>query len=123
NAGFSSADQYTLPVSGSTLLIPSGVQSTSCRVPPASMIDGGQYPGSLADSARQSPLTVSLSKATRTLPSPPTVTNSFCPSTSGWPANPHCGACTPYSFLRSFCHTTLPLAASRQRRSPIVPRV
>ena len=71
----------------------------SCRVPPAAMMMGAEYPGSESDdSARQTSAPVSLSNAT-TLASgcPPTRAMSRSPSTSGAPARPQVGISASYS--------------------------
>src|SRR6516164_1098735 len=119
----SSNDQYGLPVSASMPLIVMGSQTTSCRLPPASTIAGVPYPGSLFDNERHSSLPVSLSKATATLPSPPTRQMSFCPSTSGLQEKPQRGVSVLYSFFNSLDQTTVPFSASRQKRLPSAPSV
>src|SRR5438093_6397400 len=117
------AVQKSLPLSGSSELIDSGCQMISCFWPPASIIVGGQYPGSLAERARQSSLPVSLSNATATLPCPPTRQINLLPSTSGCPAKPHNGVCTSKSFLNSRDQITFPEPQSKQNRWPSAPSV
>src|SRR5262245_11643195 len=120
--GLRGTDQKGLPLSGSSPLIASECQISNCLRPPASIIVGGAYPGSLAPSDFQISLPVFLSNATATLPSPPTRQKSLSPSTSGWPVNPQLGVSTLYSAFRSFDQRTLPFSASRQSRFPSAPR-
>ena len=82
---------------------------------------GGPYPGFFALRAFTASLPVSLSNTTATLPSPPSRQMSKFLYTSGCPLNPHSGGFAPESFGKFFDHTTLPVPASRQYRSPIAP--
>src|SRR6266481_3761643 len=93
-----------------------------CRTPPISAGTNEEYWAASAKSLqRQSSAPLVLSSATIAPLLPPGVKTTLLPSTSGDSAYPQLGADPPKSFSRFLCQRSLPVAVSKQPKSPYCP--
>jgi len=119
----SGSDQSRLPSLARTATVPLLNMVTYCRTPPTSIGTSDTYSAaSVTSVARQTVLPVFLSRATIAPSLPPGVQTRWSPSIRTDSQYPQLPTDPLKSCLRFFRQTGLPVARSRQARSPFPPR-
>src|SRR5262245_29445318 len=119
----SASDHSRFPSFARTATVPLLNMVTYCRTPPASRMTRETYSAaSFTSVARQTTSPVFLLKAAIAPSFPPGVAIRLSPSSSTDSQYPQTPTAPLQSVLKFFCHTVLPVARSRQPRSPLAPR-